>query len=491
MKGFRVSVMLFLFFMLASPCLGGTTFFYGPEQFQILKGQPITVERFFSAAEGPATLTLTYTGADHKGQGDAGLVTLNGEPIIIPPDFRQQTGSIEKSVALAQNNKLAVTFAGMPGSSISVSVWGAQDTPPPQPTATLSITPESIIAGESAELSWNTTSADQVVITPDIGSVTTAGSLLVTPDQTTTYLLTAEGTGGTTTAETTLTVTPPAPVYGITFDPYNDVPLNLATVGFVELTITGEVTVPNSAEVGVVVNEVAAQVENGRFIANHVPLGVGINTIKATATDADGNVYTAETQVLCEPSEEYVRLEPSATSGVVPFEVSLDGDAEISSLSDHSLTCEGPGNAEITFSDESLPSVSFSVPGLYVCQITLIDDDDHVFHDQVGITAYSKDALDALLQAKWDGMRQGLLQSDPATALSYFSNSTRSIYERRFTKMLTYLPQIAGDMQGIHFLKIMDRLAVYDLRILRDGTTYSHHLEFVLDEDGLWKIRAF
>jgi len=491
MKGFRLVVMLFLFVMFASPCLGDTTFFFGPEQFHVLKGQPITVSRFFSGTEGTATLRLTYDGCDHQGQGDAGLVTLNGLPIISPPDFKQQTGTIERAVNLSQNNELAITFAGMPGSLISLSIWTTQSTPPTEPTATLTVTPESITAGESAELAWNTTAAEQLVITPDIGSVSPSGSLQVSPDQTTTYFLTAQGAGGTTTAETTLTVAPPAPVYGILFDPYNGVPLNLATVGVYELTITGAVTIPNNAEVGVVVNNVAAHVENGRFIANNIPLEEGINPIKAMATDVDGNVYTAETQVLYEPNAQYITIHPYQSSGVVPFDILLDMDAEMSSLSSHSLSCEGPVSAEITFSDDTPPRALFSVPGLYVCQVTLVDDYDEVFQANFGVMAYSKEALDSQLQTKWDGMRQALLQGDTATALSYFSNTTRPAYERRFTKMADYLPKIAGDMQGIHFLKIRDRIAIYDLRILKDGTLYSQYLEFVLDEDGLWKIRAF
>jgi hypothetical protein len=76
----------------------------------------------------------------------------------------------------------------------------------PVPTATFTASPSTINQGESATLSWMTTDATTVSIDQGVGAVETSGSTVVTPTATTTYILTAEGSGGTTT--TSVTVTP-------------------------------------------------------------------------------------------------------------------------------------------------------------------------------------------------------------------------------------------------------------------------------------------
>jgi peptidoglycan-associated lipoprotein len=83
--------------------------------------------------------------------------------------------------------------------------------PPPSPTASISVDPNSIQKGQSATLSWQTTNATDVSI-DGIGAVQPSGSQQVSPTDSTTYHLTAKGTGGTTDATTRITVTqPPAP----------------------------------------------------------------------------------------------------------------------------------------------------------------------------------------------------------------------------------------------------------------------------------------
>src|SRR6202795_3582565 len=80
--------------------------------------------------------------------------------------------------------------------------------PPPSPTASISVSPDTIQAGQSATLSWQTSNATDVSI-DGIGAVQPSGSQQVNPTDSTTYHLTAKGSGGTQDATTRLTVTPP------------------------------------------------------------------------------------------------------------------------------------------------------------------------------------------------------------------------------------------------------------------------------------------
>jgi peptidoglycan-associated lipoprotein len=80
--------------------------------------------------------------------------------------------------------------------------------PPPSPTASISVSPDTIQKGQSATLTWQTSNAADVSI-EGIGAVQPSGSQQVTPADSTTYHLVAKGSGGTQEATTRLTVTPP------------------------------------------------------------------------------------------------------------------------------------------------------------------------------------------------------------------------------------------------------------------------------------------
>jgi peptidoglycan-associated lipoprotein len=93
----------------------------------------------------------------------------------------------------------------------------APATPPPppppaaKPTVTFSADPATINKGQSAKLSWTTTDAANVSISPEVGAVTPQGSTTVTPSDSTTYTITATGPGGNADATTRVTVNVPAP----------------------------------------------------------------------------------------------------------------------------------------------------------------------------------------------------------------------------------------------------------------------------------------
>ncbi len=69
--------------------------------------------------------------------------------------------------------------------------------------------PETVTAGDTANLIWAVMGADSVTITPDIGSVPLGGSRQIRPGQTTTYLLTARNASGSANASVVITVNPP------------------------------------------------------------------------------------------------------------------------------------------------------------------------------------------------------------------------------------------------------------------------------------------
>src|SRR5262250_1093118 len=81
--------------------------------------------------------------------------------------------------------------------------------PAARPTVTLQANPTTINKGDASTLSWSSTNATQLTISPEVGAVAPEGSTKVTPSDSTTYTITASGPGGS--ADSTVRVTVSAP----------------------------------------------------------------------------------------------------------------------------------------------------------------------------------------------------------------------------------------------------------------------------------------
>jgi len=86
------------------------------------------------------------------------------------------------------------------------------------PLVDISTAQGSIVAGQTATLTWTSANADAVTIDQGIGVVPASGSLAVAPAATTTYTITAIGPGGTATDSVTVTVQQP-PRVSMTAEP--------------------------------------------------------------------------------------------------------------------------------------------------------------------------------------------------------------------------------------------------------------------------------
>ncbi len=86
--------------------------------------------------------------------------------------------------------------------------------PPPapaRPTVTLQASPLTINKGDSTTLSWSSTNATQLSISPEVGAVSPEGSTKVSPPDSATYTISATGPGGSADASVRVTVNAPPP----------------------------------------------------------------------------------------------------------------------------------------------------------------------------------------------------------------------------------------------------------------------------------------
>jgi phospholipase C len=120
-----------------------------------------------------------------------------------------------------------LSFAGCGGgggSSSSSSSSSSSGSGSNAPTVTISASSATITNGSPDNLTWATTNATSVTISPaiqieDVSTLPVNYTAPVSPLQTTTYTITATGPGGTVTASTTITVNQVAPTVNLTLTP--------------------------------------------------------------------------------------------------------------------------------------------------------------------------------------------------------------------------------------------------------------------------------
>jgi|GEM_PF-3072145 len=161
-------------------------------QVTITVGQPAPTATFSAAptsvaSGGSSTLTWTTTNATSVSiDNGIGSKPVNGNVTVNPTSTTTYT-----------------LTANGPGGSVTKN---ATVTVVPAPTVSFSAFPSTITPGQSSQLTWSTSGASSVSIDNGLGAQPLSGSTNISPTQSTTYTLTATGTGGTTTRQVTVAV---------------------------------------------------------------------------------------------------------------------------------------------------------------------------------------------------------------------------------------------------------------------------------------------
>ena len=243
-----------------------------------------------------------------------------------------ESGSLE--VMPQETTTYTITATG-PGGTGSAAVPVSVSMPPSLPEVTVSADPENITIGSSATLSWTSANAENIHIDNGIGPVSDIGSLTISPEHTTTYTITAIGSGGIANANMTVGVLGnPVPLPGDSFGKqYEDIiPADATVESYDERRfsiITGvvqnadntpledvDVTIHDHPEYGT-----AETNEEGRF---SIPVEGGrtikVHYAKQGLVRAHRNVYVPWNDIaICEPIQ-MIAEDPISTA------VTFDGN---------------------------------------------------------------------------------------------------------------------------------------------------------------------
>ena len=252
--------------------------------------------------------------------------TANADSVSIEPAIGGvgESGSITVTPTLPTTTYI-LTASGRGGTANAIA---AVTVIYPAPTASISANPASIVSGQSATLSWSTTTADTVTIDQGIGTVAANGSITVTPTQTTTYTITVTGPGGTKTSIAMVTVTHPVPTVTLSANP--------ATVKAGEsATLTWTTAHADSVTIDQGIGTVA-----GSGSTTVVPTQTTTYTI--TATGPGGTLTSTATVTVTHPA-------PTVTLSVDPANIQAGQSAVLSWIS---------ANADSVTIDQGIGSVA-------------------------------------------------------------------------------------------------------------------------------------
>ena len=140
----------------------------------------------------------------------------NASSVSISPGIGSVSTSGTRSVSPTSTTTYTITAKGSGGTGTARTTVTVR---PPPPSVRISASPTTITRGDSSTLSWSSSNATRVSISPGIGSVSTSGTRSVSPTSTTIYEITATGPGGTVENEVIVTVNNPAPTVSLSARP--------------------------------------------------------------------------------------------------------------------------------------------------------------------------------------------------------------------------------------------------------------------------------
>lgn len=273
-----------------------------------------------------------------------------------------------------------------------------------------------------------------------------------------------------------------------------DSPADGASVTGPDVTVSGAFINTTGVETGVIVNGIVATVNGNRFIANHVPLQQGSNSIEIKATDANGLTATTTRSVTATPGN-YIRITSNIESGIAPLKISLRLDSSFN-IANPQLSVTGP--VAVTLTPGTSPTeftATLTAEGAYTISVSAVGPDGQIYSDTVTVTAISRTKLENLLKGKWEGMKAALVQQDIISALKAFSGNSRQLYNDIFTTIYSQLPQLVQNMQDVKFISAEGNSAKCRIRKnqMYGGQPYAitHYIYFSQGETGLWKIDRF
>lgn len=160
-------------------------------------------------------------------------------------------------------------------------------------------------------------------------------------------------------------------------------------------------------------------------------------------------------------------------------------------ISQVQLDANGDGTIDFTGSTVAGQTFTFAAPGLYLPKATVTEVGGAIRTATTVLQVLDVNQMDALLQSKWQAMKDALRQSDISLSLTYVVARRRATYQGMFNALTVPLADIDQVLTSITLVGLRGIEAEYTMTATEEGFQYSYLVLFTLDEDGVWRIKFF
>lgn len=239
---------------------------------------------------------------------------------------------------------------------------------------------------------------------------------------------------------------------------------------------------------GIRVNGVLANIYNGYFVANGIPLSDGLNIITAEMVNEGGIIAADSIELFSSPVVNEGVLIHSQESGIVPlsFTVVLEAPPGIL-LVDTNIQITGPAATQVLSDDLSRYTVVINDPGIYSLSFSAADSSGNKYTGEFGFTGIARNDADGMLKKIWNEFKVYMENNNTEIALSMIIPETRGMYEEQFLHAGAGLPDFFGRLGDIQLVTLSDNVA--KARLYHEDVT--HYIWFARDIYGMWKIHKF
>ncbi|MFO7558393.1 MAG: hypothetical protein R6X10_06150, partial [Desulfobacterales bacterium] len=200
--------------------------------------------------------------------------------------------------------------------------------------------------------------------------------------------------------------------------------------------------------------------------------------------------YSVEQTIDAETAEGYIRILANPESGLSPLAVTLAIRGTFS-IGNSVVSYSGPEPVEFLDNGVDRYPIRLTAQGIYYLTAEVTDSYSNTHTDTVAVLAQNASELNALLQAKWNGMKAGMLAGDIETALSYITSNKQGMYAFNFNLLQDHLAEMEAGMQELTLVQSHDGMAECTMVGEQNGQQYSFYVVFEKDSDGIWRIRFF
>lgn len=527
LSGILVRIVPFAAALSVTAVAAGATTFFGPKQYTMSTTPQTFSENVPLEASqqcnGKAAFTLVIQNGNQLGAIDSASVALNGTALLRESDFKPANATLEIPIELRSTNRLDLTLkGGRPGSSVTLSIRKEIDDVVGAPKTYVLVEKQQVFS-ESVAIA-DPLSPFVILIQagdaagahrPKAFSVSVNGSEAATEKD---FVGAADTIRKSIAPQSMNVVT--ADVRGTPGDilkvsikrildenacgpkVFIDSPAESGVVRELRLLVTGHAT-SASKDLGITVAGRVAQIDSWhagtaadpfRWIAVLDGAPAGALTLTAIAMDGRGTRGTASRTITYSPQPEQFSISADVDYGLAPFVARFHVKSSSSAPAVSSYAIDFDGDGAYEFTGATLPepvTFSYGTAGIKRVDLRIFDVKGALHTSSAFVTVQNPAAIDSIIRARWQQLREALAAQDVEAAVHLFDASATEKYRRIYTELFDRLPSITAGMNLRGAVSIHADYADYLVTRNEDGVTRGYHLTMVRDASGIWKVADF